>query len=80
MPFGMGFGELVLIAIIVLVVFSSKELPSLGDALERWLRAEQSFDHALSPPEQRPWTQQEWALVTVVVALTAVLVASLLQR
>ena len=80
MPFGMGFGELVLIAIIVLVVFSSKELPSLGDALERWLRAEQSFDHALSPLEQRPWTPREWALVTVVVALTAVLVASLVQR
>jgi sec-independent protein translocase protein TatA len=33
MPFGMGFGELVLILVIVVVVFGRTKLPQLGDGL-----------------------------------------------
>ena len=31
MPFGMGFGELILILVIVVVVFGATKLPQLGD-------------------------------------------------
>jgi sec-independent protein translocase protein TatA len=38
MPFGMGFGELVLILLIVLVVFGATKLPQLGDGLGRAIK------------------------------------------
>ena len=38
MPFGMGFGELVLILIIVVVVFGSTKLPQLGDGLGKAIK------------------------------------------
>ncbi|MBC8133076.1 MAG: twin-arginine translocase TatA/TatE family subunit [Deltaproteobacteria bacterium] len=38
MPFGMGFGELVLILVIVLVVFGATKLPQLGDGLGRAIK------------------------------------------
>lgn len=38
MPFGMGFGELVLILVIVMVVFGSTKLPQLGDGLGKAIK------------------------------------------
>lgn len=38
MPFGMGFGELVLILVIVLVVFGATKLPQLGDGLGKAIK------------------------------------------
>jgi sec-independent protein translocase protein TatA len=38
MPFGMGFGELVLILLIVVVVFGATKLPQLGDGLGRAIK------------------------------------------
>ena len=38
MPFGLGFGELVLILTIVLVVFGATKLPQLGDGLGKFIR------------------------------------------
>jgi sec-independent protein translocase protein TatA len=38
MPFGMGFGELVLILLIVVVVFGSTKLPQLGDGLGKAIK------------------------------------------
>jgi sec-independent protein translocase protein TatA len=38
MPFGMGFGELVLVLIIVVVVFGSTKLPQLGDGLGKAIK------------------------------------------
>jgi sec-independent protein translocase protein TatA len=38
MPFGMGFGELVLILIIVVVVFGATKLPQLGDGLGKAIK------------------------------------------
>ena len=48
MPFGMGFGELVLVLIIVVVVFGASKLPQLGDglgkAIKNFKRAVNSHD------------------------------------
>ena len=38
MPFGMGFGELMLIMIIVVVVFGATKLPQLGDGLGKAIK------------------------------------------
>ena len=38
MPFGMGFGELVLILLIVVVIFGATKLPQLGDGLGRAIK------------------------------------------
>jgi sec-independent protein translocase protein TatA len=45
MPFGMGFGELVLILIIVVVVFGATKLPQLGDGLGKAIK---NFKRAVS--------------------------------
>jgi sec-independent protein translocase protein TatA len=36
--FGLGFGELIVILLIVLVLFGAKRLPELGDGLGRFVR------------------------------------------
>ena len=47
--FGLGFGELVLILLVVLVVFGPGKLPEMGEALGKAIR---DFQRALkSPPE-----------------------------
>ena len=61
MPFGMGFGELVLILIIVVVVFGATKLPQLGDglgkAIKNFKRAVNSQNEIdVSPGAQRPKT------------------------
>ena len=38
MPFSLGFPELVLILVIVLVVFGATKLPQLGDGLGKFIR------------------------------------------
>jgi sec-independent protein translocase protein TatA len=43
--FGMGFGELVLILLIVVVVFGATKLPQLGDGLGRAIK---NFKRAVS--------------------------------
>jgi len=45
MPFGMGFGELVLILVIVVVVFGATKLPQLGDGLGKAIK---NFKRAVS--------------------------------
>jgi hypothetical protein len=64
LAFGMGFGELVLILVIVAVVFGATRLPDLRDALtgvQREPTAESSHR----------WTRGEWLLLFVAVALVA---------
>ena len=43
--FGMGFGELVLVLLIVVVVFGATKLPQLGDGLGRAIK---NFKRAVS--------------------------------
>jgi sec-independent protein translocase protein TatA len=38
MPLGMGFGELILILLIVVVVFGATKLPQLGDGLGKAIK------------------------------------------
>ena len=64
MPFGMGFGELVLILIIVVVVFGSTKLPQLGDGLgkaiknfKRAVNAQNELD--VSPKDEKDKSEPE---------------------
>ena len=80
MPFGMGFGELILIILVVVVVFGPTRLPNLGDSLGRLLRGEQA-----SPPrlllerQQKSWTRSDWALVIAAIVVGAAAFALLLR-
>ena len=49
MPFGMGFGELVLVLIIVVVVFGAAKLPQLGDGLGRAIK---NFKRAVNSQDE----------------------------
>jgi sec-independent protein translocase protein TatA len=49
MPFGMGFGELVLVLIIVVVVFGATKLPQLGDGLGKAIK---NFKRAVSSQDE----------------------------
>jgi sec-independent protein translocase protein TatA len=47
MPFGMGFGELVLILLVLLVIFGATKLPQLGDGLGKAIK---NFKRASASP------------------------------
>lgn len=49
MPFGLGFGEMMIILVIVMVVFGGKKLPQLGDGLGRSIR---NFKRALGAGDE----------------------------
>lgn len=51
--FGMGTGEMILIAVVVIVLFGAKKLPQLGDGLGKAIRG---FQKAMSP-EEKPTTK-----------------------
>jgi len=60
MPFGMGFGELVLILVIVVVVFGATKLPQLGDGLgkaiknfKRAVNAQNEIDVSPTAPSKK---------------------------
>ncbi len=80
MPFGMSFGELVLILIIVVVVFGATKLPQLGgglgDAIEQF---RDRLQRQPRPPSERArlllrrtsarrWTPSDWLLVCAAIA------------
>jgi sec-independent protein translocase protein TatA len=48
MPFGLGFGELVIILVIVTVVFGASKLPQLGDGLGKAIR---NFKRSIEPED-----------------------------
>jgi sec-independent protein translocase protein TatA len=60
MPFGMGFGELVLILVIVTVVFGATKLPQLGDglgkAIKNFKRSVGSLNEIDVTPRSNPGT------------------------
>lgn len=47
--FGLGFGELLILLAIVLVVFGANKLPQLGDGLGRAIK---SFKRAMTNPDE----------------------------
>jgi sec-independent protein translocase protein TatA len=68
MPFGLGFGELILIFAVLLLVFGAKRLPEIGGAMGKSIRDfkrtlngldDSSLDaprsqQQVSPPQQQP--------------------------
>ena len=87
MPFGFGFGEMVLILTIVVVVFGATKLPHLGDGLSDSIRR---FRDQMQP--QRPhlllrrtsprrWTVSDWLLaISASVAVAAAIANAILLR
>jgi sec-independent protein translocase protein TatA len=61
MPFNLGFGELLLIMVIFLLVFGAKRLPEIGGAMGKGIRefkrsmreVNDEIDRPAPPPEQR---------------------------
>ena len=82
MPFGMGFGELILIVIIVLVVFGATKLPQLG---EHWgeqfreLQQDRPEFRLVRAPDPERWTWRDWLRVCVAVALGVLAVLSVVR-
>ena len=60
--FGMGFGELVLVLLIVVVVFGSTKLPQLGDGLGRAIKNFKRAVNAQNEIEVAPKTEAKGAL------------------
>src|SRR5262245_36687217 len=81
MPFGMGFGELLLTLVIVVVVFGATKLPQLGEGRFRgaWPDAERPR-LLLQRREARRWNLSDWVLVLASVALAAAVIANAALR
>jgi sec-independent protein translocase protein TatA len=60
--FGMGFGELVLVLLIVVVVFGATKLPQLGDGLGRAIKNFKRAVNAQNEIEVAPKTDAKGAL------------------
>jgi len=71
--FNLGFGELLLVLIITVVIFGATKLPQIGDVLG---------NRNADPPrlllrrDSRRWTRSDWALVVAAVGLVALAVAN----
>jgi len=81
----MGFGELVLITVIVVVVSGATKLPSLGEGLgesmERWREQQQRAQRVqwrFRREKPHRWRLSDWALVIAAVALGAVVTTNAL--
>src|SRR5437868_3017853 len=79
--FGMGFGELVLLLVVVVVVFGATKLPylggGLGDSIQRRRDQQRRGDRlhlVFRDGRSRPWTFFDWLLVLAAVALGAIVV------
>jgi sec-independent protein translocase protein TatA len=60
--FGMGFGELVLILLIVVVIFGATKLPQLGDGLGRAIKNFKRAVNAQNEIEVAPKGEAKGAL------------------
>jgi sec-independent protein translocase protein TatA len=49
--FGMGTGEMILIAVVLIVLFGAKKLPQLGDGLGKAIRG---FQKSISGADEKP--------------------------
>jgi hypothetical protein len=83
--FGMGFGELVLMLVIVVVVFGATKLDGmgLGESIERLRARPQRLDPPhllLRRTSPRRWTFSDWLLVGAAIVLGTAVVANALMR
>lgn len=55
---GFGMGEMILVALVVLLLFGAKRLPEIGSALGKGIREFKSsvreIEHELKAPDQQP--------------------------
>jgi hypothetical protein len=63
MPFGMGFFDLILILVIVVVVFGATKLPLFGSPSNT------------NPAQPSRWTPADWLLLVVTIVAVSVAVA-----
>ena len=82
MRFGMGFGELVLILVIVVVVFGATKLPGLeeglGNGIKRFRENLQSAERPrllLQRRKRYGWALSDWLWVAAAVALAGTVIA-----
>lgn len=54
--FGLGWPEVILIVIVILLIFGSKKLPEMGGAIGKTLRG---FKKEMSNPEENSTTDRE---------------------
>jgi len=59
MPFGLGFGELLIILAVLLLVFGAKRLPELGGALGKGIREFKSSVRDIEGELKRPTDQAQ---------------------
>jgi sec-independent protein translocase protein TatA len=85
----MGFGELVLILTIVVVVFGATKLPQLGDGLGAGIKRFRDQMQPQAPrvhlllrrTSPRRWTASDWLLaISATVCVSAVIANALLLR
>ncbi|AKG22542.1 twin-arginine translocase TatA/TatE family subunit [Calothrix sp. 336/3] len=56
MPFGLGWAEVAVISVVVLLVFGPKKIPELGSALGKTLRG---FKEELKNPQDTASSEQD---------------------
>ena len=70
---GMGFGEVVLILMIVAVAFGSTKMPGPGDMFGRWMRGEDPSQPSAPAQGGGRWTTVDWLLLTTTLAIAVTL-------
>ena len=56
MPFGLGWPELTIILVIVLIIFGASRVPEIGGAIGRGIR---EFRKSVTPDEERAEAKKE---------------------
>ena len=56
MPFGLGWPELTIILVIVLIIFGASRVPEIGGAIGRGIR---EFRKSVTPDEDKPEAKKE---------------------
>lgn len=56
MPFGLGWPELTIILVIVLIIFGASRVPEIGGAIGRGIR---EFRKSVTPDEEKAEAKQE---------------------
>jgi hypothetical protein len=79
MAFGMGFGELVMILVIVVTVFGSTKLPQIGELLRRRMNGLDRARPRLYLGRSDRWTLVDWLLLGTTIALATALTLSFAQ-
>jgi hypothetical protein len=80
MPLEMGFGELLLILIVVVTLFGATRLPQIEELLRRLSGVDPTRPRLLLARSARRWTAVDWLLVGTTAALAVALVVSYATR